>query len=268
MSASTASVPRECEVTFFVACYNEQDNIVAALDTVLEVVEEIGCTFDIVVVDDASTDDSISRITAYMEAHPRVPIRLVMNRSNQGFGSNFAEAAFYGGGRYYRVICGDNEERKEPLLAAMRHLGKADIVLTYFEDATARSWSRRFISTTYNTLINLISGHRVHYYNGLAIHRRYNVMRWHSNAHGFGFQADLITRLLDMGATLVEVPVIASQRPTGATKAFTFRNIASVGHTLLQVFIRRVAKGLYPREVSSVHEAPEVRDNAAFGPAP
>jgi len=27
-------------------------------------------------------------------------------------------------------------------------------------------------------------------------------MRWHSHAHGFGFQADMITRLLDMGATV------------------------------------------------------------------
>ena len=266
MSAPAPAIPRACDVTFFVACYNEQDNIVAALDTVVDVCRQVGCTFDIVIVDDASRDASVAHIEGYMRAHPELPIRLLVNRRNQGLGSNFAEAAHHGGGTYYRVICGDNEERKESLLAAIRRLGQADIVLTYFEDATARSWARRGISSTYNTLVNLISGHRIHYYNGLAIHLRDNVMRWHSNAHGFGFQADLITRLLDMGATCIEVPVIASQRPTGATKAFTMRNICSVGHTLLEIFIRRVAKLLYPREVSRLQDPPVIIDSPGFGP--
>lgn len=265
MTSSLRAVPQPCDVTFFVACYNEQDNIVAALDVVVDVCAQVNCSFDIVIVDDASRDASVARIEDYMQSHPELPIRLIVNRKNQGLGSNFAEAAYHGGGKYYRVICGDNEERKESLLAAMRRLGQADIILTYFEDSSARSWARRSISSTYNTAVNLISGHRIHYYNGLAIHLRENVMRWHSNAHGFGFQADIITRLLDMGATFIEVPVIASQRPTGATKAFTIRNICSVGHTLLEIFIRRVAKALYPEEVSRLQDPPIVIDSPAFG---
>jgi hypothetical protein len=94
--------------------------------------------------------------------------------------------------------------------------------------------------------VNLLSGYRVRYYNGLAVHYRYNVMRWHSNSHGFGFQADLITRLLDLKATYVEVPVYPNERAGGETKAFKFRNICSVGHTLLEIWIRRLGKLVYP----------------------
>jgi len=266
MNVHTTRPAKACDVTFFVACYNEQENIISAIDTVVDVAAEVGCSYDIVVVDDASRDESVAIIKEYMVTHPSVPIRLIVNHVNQGLGSNFAEAAFHGGGCYYRVICGDNEERRESLLASLQRLGQADIILTYFEDSSARAISRRLVSRCYNGLVNLLSGHRVRYYNGLAIHRRYNVMRWHSNAHGFGFQADLVTRLLDMGATCLEVPVVASQRAAGVTKAFTFRNIASVGHTLLEVFIRRVAKVLYPKTVSRLALPPDVYDGPGFGP--
>ena len=58
------------------------------------------------------------------------------------------------------------------------------------------------LSNTYSRLINFISGFRLHYYNGLAVHLRYNVMRWHPNTRGFGFQADIICMLLDQGFSL------------------------------------------------------------------
>ena len=35
------------------------------------------------------------------------------------------------------------------------------------------------LSGTFTFLVNTISGFRLHYYNGLAVHLRYNVMRWH-----------------------------------------------------------------------------------------
>jgi hypothetical protein len=102
------------------------------------------------------------------------------------------------------------------------------------------------VSRSYTALVNLLSGYSIRYYNGLAVHLRYNVMRWHSNSHGFGFQADLITRLLDLKATYIEIPVYPNERAAGATKAFKFRNMCSVGHTLLEIWLRRLGKLVYP----------------------
>jgi glycosyltransferase involved in cell wall biosynthesis len=220
-----------------------------------------------VIIDDASKDKSVEVIKQFMAAHAELPIKLLINQKNQGFGSNYAEAGFHGRGKYYRVICGDDEERLESLIAALRQLGKADIILTYLDDARARSFRRRFVSSTYTFLVNLIGGHHLHYYNGLPIVPRKIVLRWHSHAHGFGFQADLIVRLLDMGATYIEVPVIASQRASGKTKAFTFRNIASVGHTLVQLFFRRMSRVLYPKYVPNIANAPQEFATAGFNTA-
>lgn len=248
----------EYDVTFFVACYNEEENIIAAIDAVPAACLEAGCTFDMVVVDDASKDASVTLIREYMTQHPDLPITLVMNQANQGLGANYAEACFYGRGKYYRLICGDAEERPESLVAALKHLGEADMILTYLHDSRARSLGRRATSRVFTGLVNLLSGHHLKYYNGLPILRRQNVMRWHSHAHGFGFQADVIVRLLDMGATYIEVPVVAKNRLGGATKAFTFRNLASVGHTFLQILIRRIAMSMYPQYTRKLNQEPQV----------
>ncbi|MEW6267015.1 MAG: glycosyltransferase family 2 protein [Thermodesulfobacteriota bacterium] len=235
----------EPELTLFVACYNEEENIAATLDTVREALTLTGISAEVIVIDDASTDRSVELLEDWRGRHPGFPMKIVVNKRNQGLAFNYVEGAFLGAGRYYRLICGDNVEPVETLVQVFSHMGEADLILPYQPDFAGRSWSRQLISRTYTTLVNLISGHHVRYYNGLPLTLRYNVMRWHSNSHGFGFQADMVTRLLDRGFTYLEIPVKAVNRRAGRSKAFTLRNLASVMHSLLNIFLRRVAKSLY-----------------------
>jgi len=246
MTATTPELTHDCDLSLFVACYNEQDGIVPTLETVVAAVTEVGISYDIVIIDDCSTDHTVEVILRYLESHPTLPITLFVNGVNQGLGSNYAEGAFRCRGKYYRLICGDNVESKETLVSIFRHIGEADIIIPYPADTTFRGPFRRLVSSSFTTLVNLLSGYSIRYYNGLAVHLRYNVMRWHSNSHGFGFQADLITRLLDLKASYIEIPVYPNERAAGATKAFKFRNMCSVGHTLLEIWLRRLGKLVYP----------------------
>jgi glycosyltransferase involved in cell wall biosynthesis len=246
MTALTPELTHDCDLSLFVACYNEEEGIVPTLETVVAAADEVGISYDVVIIDDCSTDRSVEAILAYLRAHPDLPITLYVNEVNQGVGANYAEGAFRCRGRYYRMICGDNVESKDNLVSIFRRIGEADMIIPYPADTTFRGPFRRFVSWSFTALVNLLSGYRIRYYNGLAVHFRYNVMRWHSNSHGFGFQADLITRLLDLKATYVEIPVYPNERAAGTTKAFKFRNICSVGHTLLEIWLRRLGKLVYP----------------------
>ena len=238
---------KEIDLTVFVACYNEEQNIATTLDTVVAACREVGHSFEIVVIDDASRDRSVAIIEDYQKANPDVPIILKVNPNNEGLGSNFAEAAFIGHGTWYRLVCGDNVEPKETLVKIFSQLGKADLIIPFRPDESSRSGFRQLVSRTFTALVNFTSGHNIQYYNGLPLTRRYYVMRWHSNAHGFGFQADLITRLLDRGVSYLEIPVTGQERAAGNSTALTLRNLASVAHSLLTLLIRRVAKIVYGR---------------------
>ncbi len=236
----------EIDLTLFVACYNEEANIVNTLDTVVAACMETVPSFEIIIIDDASKDRSVEIILNYIKSHPDIPINVRQNKRNQGLANNYNEAAFAGRGKWYRLNCGDNVEPKETLVEVFNHIGKAEILIPYrSEEVKGRTLARKAISKAYTMLVNGISGYHLHYYNGLTLTRRYYVMRWHSNSHGFGFQADLLTRLLDQGLSHLEIPVRGQERTAGTSNALTFRNFCSVCHTLLNIFIRRVAKILY-----------------------
>ena len=232
----------EKDITFYVACYNEEGNITSTLDTLTAALAEVDCSWEIIVVDDGSTDRSVEIIHRYIDEHPGLPIYCHINEKNKGLAETYIDAAFLGRGKYYRLVCGDDAEPKETFVTLLKHLREADMIIPYQVECKGKSLPRRMLSKTFTWLVNLVSGYRIRYYNGLAIHLRYNVMRWHTNNRGFGFQADLITRLLDQGFSYVEVPVVAQERTKGQSKAVTRKNFLSVAHTLFEMFIRRLGR--------------------------
>jgi glycosyltransferase involved in cell wall biosynthesis len=237
------------DLTVFVSCYNEQDYIVATIETVRDALNEVGSvSYEIIVVDDRSTDRSSEMVKSYIAAHPEERVLLRTNRVNRGLAQNYMDVAFVGKGKYYRLICGDNAEPKETMVAVFRQIGQADMIIPYYVTSEGKSRYRRLLSNAYAGIVNFISGFRLHYYNGLAVHLRHNVMRWHSNTRGFGFQSDIICMLLEQGFSYKEVPVkTIERRASGSSNALTFKNLLSVAHTLVDLTFRRLANWVYRR---------------------
>lgn len=233
------------DLGLFVACYNEEENITATLETVVAACRDLGLSFQILVIDDCSKDRTVEKVKTFGEGHPDVPLALYVNARNEGLANNYAEAAFLLQSEWYRLICGDNVEPKETLVTIFKELGTAEMLIPYNIEIRGRAQSRRMISTAYTALVNFLGGFQLHYYNGMVVTRREYVMRWHSNSHGFGFQADLLTRLLSRGLSYKEIAVYGQERQAGNSKALTFRNLASVAHSLQNIVIRRVSKLLY-----------------------
>jgi len=256
----------EIDLTLFVACYNEEPNIIGTLETVQAALKEFKYTWEIIIIDDASQDNSVAVVQDYLRQHLDLPIRLYVNPVNKGLGQNFIEGAYLGRGEYYRLICGDNVEPKDALIEIFKHIGEADVVIVY-QDCRGRTFGRRMLSRFFTFIVNFISGYRIKYYNGMAIHRRYNVMRWHTNYHGFGFQADMIVRLLDEGFHYTEVNVVTHERQQGVSSALTLRNFFSVMHTFIDLFVRRVAKSRFfnKRATRAKALAPQIGP-VPFGP--
>src|SRR5262249_8841281 len=95
----------EIDITVAVSCYNEETLITDTLDSVVDALTEIGRSYEIIVMDDASRDRSVERVQEYIKAHPDLPIRLNVNEINRGLGYNYVDAAFLGRGKYYRLTC-------------------------------------------------------------------------------------------------------------------------------------------------------------------
>ena len=242
-------------LSILVTCFNEEAFISDTLSNVTRALSDAGINHEVLVVDDCSSDGSVARVKEYILAHPDSPIRLKANTLNRGLGQNYVDGAFLTTGKYYRLVCGDDAESRETLRNIFQHTGKADVIIPYQIQAEVKGKTpfRRLLSRVFTGLVNAISGYRLRYYNGLQIHLRYNVMRYHASGYGFGFQATMLTRILDQGASFIEIPSTSSDKKGSASSALSLRNILSVIHSLLEILACRIRNELYgkPRNDSS-----------------
>jgi len=230
------------DLTVLISCYNEQLYVINTIETVRSALNEVGgINYEIIIIDDCSSDKSPDLVDDYIRAHPDARIILRRNKVNRGLAQNYFDAAFMGKGKYYRLICGDDAEPRDTMIAVFRELGRADILIPYYVTSEGKGLYRQILSKTYSNLINFISGFQLRYYNGLAVHLRYNVMRWHPNTRGFGFQADIICMLLDQGCSYKEIAVGTVERKGGDSRALTFKNMLSVTHTIIDIIVRRIS---------------------------
>lgn len=253
----SGSLGDKFDITFFVSCYNEEEFIVATLDTVQGAMVGLGLTYDIVIIDDGSKDRSAELVKTYIAEHPDISIVFRQNARNKGWAQNYIDSTFIGKGRYHRAICGDNSEMVSTIRTVLKPLGEADIIIPYYVDVEDKSFVRHVMSSAYTTIVNMLSGNSLHYYNGLPIHRRYNVMRWHPDTRGFGFQAYILCLLLGQGATFKEVALSAQERRAGSSNALTWRNLLSVAHTLSEILLRRLSNRVHGRIAGGLAAAPE-----------
>jgi hypothetical protein len=93
--------------SIIMALYNHADYVVDALDSMAA--SDDTEPFEIIVVDDGSTDRSRSVVHDWMAAHPHVPARLVAHRVNQGLPFARNTALGFARGRYTFVLDADNE---------------------------------------------------------------------------------------------------------------------------------------------------------------
>ena len=238
----------EIDISVAVTCYNEEKYIVDTIETVVGSLREFDYSYEVIVIDDVSTDNSVDRIQEYIRSHPEYPVRLVVHKTNQGLAKNFIDGALLAKGKYYRLMPGDNAELKEPMISILKHVGVADIVVPVFnqDEIVGKSHLRRILSKLFTFLVNVLSGYHLGYYNGLPIFLRYNVIRWPNLTCGFGFQADILIRQLDEGVSYVQIPVTGIVEKKGdLAVALSMRNLFSVVHTFLEIVFRRIRRALY-----------------------
>ncbi len=242
----------QLDITIFVPCRNEEGNVGRALKEIVTTLAMYPYTYEIIVIDDASTDGSAAEIERFKADNPCVRIIFKKNSHAMGTSYNFTDAAILGCGKYFRMIGGHFQDRQEAMKNVFNHLGKADIILTYIYPDYRRPL-RQWTSRTYTKLVNLVSGYKVAHYHGTPLHRRMDIIRWHSY-RSVGFYADITTRLLDEGVTYIEVPTIAYEREKGKSLALRWRNVVSLLVGFADMFMRRFSKDRLPSKQLTVEK--------------
>jgi len=217
------------DISFFVPCYNEEENVVPTMETIRVAMAERSWSSEILVYDDASVDRTAENVEAYQSAHLETEVRLFRNQRRRGPGANYLKGAFAARGRHYMMVSGDNDTPLASLQVLLAQIGRADMVIPYLENMQERPWLRRVLSKTFTRLVGWVSGSHLPYYNGMVIHRTETVRRFQPRTAGFAYQAEILCQAVANGLSYVEVPIrTVPQRGAFTTSALRLPNVISV----------------------------------------
>jgi glycosyltransferase involved in cell wall biosynthesis len=107
------------EVSVVIPCRNEEDNAPLIAQAVIEQLEPVVSTFDIIFIDNESSDRTVSVIREMCQRDPR--IRLIVNSRNFGQMRSPTHAIFSARGRAVIAMCADFQDSPELLPHFVRH---------------------------------------------------------------------------------------------------------------------------------------------------
>ena len=158
-------------ISFVLPMFNEADNIEASLGRVSELAKEICDSYEIIVVDDASTDGSgdIADRLASKDSH----IRSIRLKANTRFGGALKAGLEKAEKEIVVYTDSDLPAREKDIKGALESLDGADVVTAYSLAIKDASFKRILMSKVYNFLVQLFFGLRIRDINsGLKIYRR------------------------------------------------------------------------------------------------
>ncbi len=104
----TLSLVSTPEISVVIPCYNEEENVAAIAAAVIVELEPITDSFDIIIIDNASTDRTVEIARSLCRDDGR--IKLIANARNFGQMRSPTHAIFQAGGRAIIGICADFED--------------------------------------------------------------------------------------------------------------------------------------------------------------
>jgi len=222
-------------VTFIIPALNEESVIYKTVMDVHHVVRECLDDFEIILINDGSTDRTGALMDELAQRLPRV--RVLHNPRNMGLGRAYRRGLEEAQKPYLMLLCGDGGFPASSLPPVLEKIGAADIVIPRMTNLReVKTPLRYLISRIYTNLLNIIFSLNIGYYNGLPLHRVDLLRRIDITSDGFGFQAEILIKLIRAGCTYVEVDVLGAEQ-TRRSKALRLRNIISVANTLVHLIV-------------------------------
>jgi glycosyltransferase involved in cell wall biosynthesis len=222
-------------VSVFVAAYNEAENLEPTVETLRRAFATTVDDYEIIVVDDGSTDGTDVIADRLAAADPAV--RVIHNPGNKGLGYGWQRAIEAATRQSFVFVPGDNTWPYPSLYALFARLGQADIVTSYPVNPEIRPWGRRLVSSTFTLGLNLIFGLRLPYYHGLTVYPTAFLRDHAITTSGFASMSEALLRAIHQGFTFVSVPCVIEERASGESKALSGHNLKSVVGTIGSLFV-------------------------------
>ena len=242
----TCLLQGEMRLSIVIPVYNDEANIKANLTRILDTMKMLAIDFEIIVIDDGSTDNTWQEVDSIKDNR----ISLYMEPRNQGKGWAFLNGCKHAQGEYIALMDSDLQITPWELIAFFRimHLYDADVAIGSKRHPYSNvryTLARWLVSNAYNLMCRLLFGISLRDTQcGLKLFKRSALEKVITKIliKRFAFDIELITALKEHNIRIADAPVnISRQYNQGSVQ---LGNICQTFKDTLAVWWRK-RKGWY-----------------------
>jgi glycosyltransferase involved in cell wall biosynthesis len=211
-------------LTVMFPAYNDAETIPTLVEYSAEMLPRVADSFEIVVVNDASPDNTGEVLAALQK---RIPfLRVVTHETNQNYGGALRSGFAHGSQELLFYTDGDGQYDPTELIELIPHVKGVGMVNGYKIRRSDR-WHRVVIGRAYHHFTHFMFGLRIRDVDcDFRLIRREALDRLHLTSKRGSICAELVRKIQDEGYAIHEVPVHHYARMSGQSQFFTPRHIA------------------------------------------
>lgn len=210
------------DLSVIIPVYNEEENIGIMLTELVAAVKRIGKSWELIFVDDGSTDQGLAIIQDACKHDGR--IKLIQLRRNFGQTAAISAGFDHAKGKVVVPMDGDLQNDPNDIAALLEQLDKGyDVVSGWRRNRKDKLFMRKLPSLIANSLISFVTGVHLHDYGcTLKAYRRevLEEVRLYGEMHRF-----IPAIPSSAGARIFEMPVNHRARRYGSTKYGLWRTV-------------------------------------------
>ena len=212
--------------------YNEEANVERAVEGVSSVAQQLGIDYEIILVNDGSTDRTGEIARELMQ---RVPsFRLVEHYPNRGYGGSLRAGFAAAMGDLIAFVPADNQFDFREISRLLERLDEADIVSGYRAERQD-TFIRKLNGFGWNTLVRLLFGYLCRDIDcGFKLFRREVLERVTIVSDGAMIDTEFLAGARARGFRIAEVPVIHLPRVAGEATGANLKVIAKAFRDLVR----------------------------------
>jgi glycosyltransferase involved in cell wall biosynthesis len=247
LSASGKDEATEIDLSIIVPCQNEAETIVGTLDNLYNTLQRGSLTYEIIVVDDISDDETFAVASKWAEQHKvSVPVKVITRSLHRrGYGAVVRYGAAYGTGKYCIFVSADNvdpvhlipqlyEEMEDGAILAQcsRYIRAGD-------DSTI-PFSYKFYQFFFRIGVRIAIGYSIPDSTyAFKMFRRRELLGVGLSSNRFNISPEITFKSILIGGKVSYVPGAQGVRQSGKSKFIFHKEGLGYGYCLIRAFFHR-----------------------------
>ncbi len=201
-----------CDISVVLPVFNEEENLQELYDKLSAVLVKLERTYELIFVDDGSTDNSAALLKEIN--HKDEKVKIVRLKRNFGQTASLSAGIEYSHGSIIVLMDSDLQHDPEDLPSFIRHIDKGyDVVSGWRKNRVDNFWLRRIPSFIANMAMAKMSGIKLHDFGTTFKAYRKEVIK---NVKLYGdFHRFIPVLASKTGASIIEIPIKNIERNRG-----------------------------------------------------